>query len=87
MVDYWLDLFTGRTWKEFRDSGANISGFRERRRNTVKSIKSGDILLCYLTGVMRWIGALEVVGQSNDTKKSGASVSISIASFWTSSHK
>jgi predicted RNA-binding protein len=68
-VDYWLDLFTGRTWKEFRDSGANVSGFRERRRNTVKSIKPGDILLCYLTGVMRWIGALEVVGQSNDAKK------------------
>jgi len=68
-VDYWLDLFTGRTWKEFRDSGANVSGFRERRRNTVKSIKPGDILLCYLTGVMRWIGVLEVVGQSNDSKK------------------
>ncbi len=68
-MDYWLDLFTGRTWKEFRDSGANVSGFRERRRNTVKSIKPGDILLCYLTGVMRWIGALEVVGQSNDAKK------------------
>ena len=68
-MDYWLNLFTGRTWKEFRDSGANISGFRERRRNTVKSIKPGDILLCYLTGVMRWIGALEVIGQSSDTKK------------------
>ena len=68
-MDYWLDLFTGRTWKEFRDSGANVSGFRERRRNTVKSIKPGDILLCYLTGVMRWIGVLEVVGQSNDSKK------------------
>ena len=68
-MDYWLDLFTGRTWKEFRDSGANISGFRERRRNTVKSIKPGDLFLCYLTGVMRWVGALEVVGQSNDSKK------------------
>ena len=68
-MDYWLDLFTGRTWKEFRDYGANISGFRERRRNTVKSIKPGDILLCYLTGVMRWIGALEVIGPSKDTRK------------------
>ena len=68
-MDYWLDLFTGKTWKEFRDSGANISGFRERRRKTVQSIKPGDILLCYLTGVMRWVGALEVIGQSDDKKK------------------
>jgi hypothetical protein len=35
----------------------------------VERIKAGDILLCYLTGVMRWIGALEVIGQSKDTKK------------------
>lgn len=26
----------------------------------------GDILLCYLTGLMRWVGALEVVGHSDD---------------------
>lgn len=68
-MNYWLDLFTGKTWKEFRDSGANISGFRQRRRNTVKSIQPGDILLCYLTGVMRWVGALEVIGQSDDKRK------------------
>jgi hypothetical protein len=72
-MDYWLDLFTGKTWKEFRDSGANISDFRERRRNTVKSIKPGEILLCYLTGVMRWVGDLEVIGQSDDKKKIWAS--------------
>jgi hypothetical protein len=35
-------------------------------RKAVQKIQSGDILLCYLTGVMRWVGALEVVGQSND---------------------
>lgn len=68
-MEYWLDLFTGATWNDFRKSGANISGFRERRRKTVQSIQPGDILLCYLTGVKRWVGALEVVGQSNDTRK------------------
>jgi len=35
-------------------------------RNTVRKTQKGDILLCYLTGVMRWIGALEVVGPSAD---------------------
>ena len=65
-MDYWLDLFTGTTWEEFRKAGAKVSGFRYRRRSMVERIKPGDILLCYLTGVMRWVGALEVVGPSLD---------------------
>lgn len=59
--NYWLDLFTGTTWKEFLDAGANVSGFRDSRWSTVRQIKIGDYLLCYLTGVSRWIGVLEVV--------------------------
>lgn len=68
MVSYWLDLFTGTTWKEFRDAGATISGFRKRRQKAVQSIEKGDILLAYLTGVMRWVGAFEVIGPSKDTR-------------------
>jgi hypothetical protein len=68
-VKYWLDLFTGTTWDEFRNSGANVSGFSERMRNNVERMASGDVLLCYLTGVMRWVGALEVLGQSKDTRR------------------
>jgi hypothetical protein len=26
-MNYWLDLFTGTTWQEFRKAGATISGF------------------------------------------------------------
>jgi hypothetical protein len=66
---YWLDLFTGQTWQEFRDYGASVSGFRKRMHNAVDRIKPGDILLCYLTGVMRWVGALEVQGPSRDKEK------------------
>src|SRR6266852_3571305 len=65
-MTYWLDLFTGQTWQEFRDYGASVSGFRKRMHNAVERIKPGDILLCYLTGVMRWVGALEVLGRSRD---------------------
>lgn len=57
---YWLDLFTGKTWEEFLENGANVSGFRERRRKTAKRIRIGDYLICYLTGVSRLIGVLEV---------------------------
>lgn len=63
---YWLDLFTGQTWQEFQDHGAKVSGFRARMHNAVERMKPGDILLCYLTGVMRWVGALEVQGRSDD---------------------
>jgi hypothetical protein len=66
---YWLDLFTGQTWREFRDHGAKVSGFRKRMHNAVDRIKPGDVLLCYLTGVMRWVGALEVTGRSNEKAK------------------
>ncbi len=68
-MSYWLDLFTGTTWREFRDAGAKISGFSARRRSVAERVKSGDILLCYLTGVMRWVGALEVTGRSDSTDR------------------
>lgn len=65
-MNYWLDLFTGTTWDEFRAAGATCTGFRPRMRGMVAQVQHGDILLCYLTGVMRWVGALEVVGPSKD---------------------
>jgi hypothetical protein len=65
-VNYWLDLFTGTTWDEFRKAGSKIAGFRPRMRGIASDVTSGDIFLCYLTGVMRWVGALEVIGPSTD---------------------
>ena len=65
-MNYWLDLFTGTTWDEFQKAGANISGFRERRRKSARRVKPGDVFLCYVTGIMRWVGALEVVGPTRD---------------------
>jgi hypothetical protein len=68
-MNYWLDLFTGTTWQEFREAGANVSGFSAKRRKVAQRVQRGDILLCYLTGVMRWVGALEVSDGSTDTKR------------------
>jgi len=68
-MNYWLDLFTGTTWREFRDAGANVSGFRAKQVKSAKQTKRGDIFLCYLTGVMRWVGAPEILGTSTDTRK------------------
>ena len=46
-----------------------MSGFRNRMRRTVGTVQPGDVLLCYMTGVMRWVGALEVVGPSDDKRE------------------
>lgn len=61
---YWLDLFTGKTWEEFLKNGAGVSGFKERRRNIARHIHPGDYLICYLTGLSRFIGILEVLSES-----------------------
>jgi hypothetical protein len=59
---FWLMLFTHKTWQEFLAAGASVAGFRENRWKTVESMRPGDLVLCYLTGVSRWIGLLEVTG-------------------------
>lgn len=68
-MNYWLDLFTGTTWNEFRSAGASVSGFRPRQKKVAARVKPGDIFICYLTGVMRWVGALEVIGPSVNKSK------------------
>ena len=68
-MNYWIDLFTGTTWEEFQTAGATTSGFRRRMRSYLRKIHPGEVLLCYLTGVMRWVGALEVIGPSDDKRR------------------
>lgn len=58
---YWLNLFSIGTWQEFLDAGASVTGFRENRWSHVQRIAVGDVMLCYLTGVSRFVGILEVV--------------------------
>lgn len=60
---YWLDLFTGSTWQEFLHAGASVSGFSASRAKAVEKIRPGDYLLCYLTGVSRFVGVLEVTSK------------------------
>jgi predicted RNA-binding protein len=60
---YWLDLFTGKTWEEFLNNGATITGFRERRRKSAEKIKPGDYFICYVTGISRFIGVLEILSE------------------------
>ncbi len=42
--NYWLDLFTGKTWEEFLKHGADVSGFRKGRRKASEKIKPNGCL-------------------------------------------
>ncbi|GAA6524372.1 hypothetical protein [Intrasporangium sp. DVR] len=62
-MTYWLDLFTVETWQEFKAAGATTSGFRESRWGRVRKMKPGDLLLCYVVGLQRWIAVLKITGE------------------------
>ena len=61
-MNYWLDLFTVQTYDEFQKAGGKVSGFRERQWSRCQRMQPGDKLLCYLTGISRWVGVLTVKG-------------------------
>jgi hypothetical protein len=58
---YFIDLFSPETHDAFSKSARNISGFRLRHKNMAERIKPGDVLVCYLTRLSRWVGLLEVI--------------------------
>lgn len=60
---YWLALFNQATWRTFLEHGARVAGFREHHRPRLQTIRDGDYLICYLTGLSRWIGLLAVTGR------------------------
>ena len=61
---YWVDVFTPKSWEEFKKAGAALSGFPERRWKGVQRINVGDILVCYMARQHRWFAALEVASKA-----------------------
>ena len=70
---YWQALFNYRTWQAFLADGGRSMGFREGRWPTVQHIQPGDYLLCYLTGVSRWVGAVVADGEGFQETKGARS--------------
>lgn len=58
---YYIDLFSPETYKAFSDSRREISGFRLRHEAMSSKIKAGDVFVCYITRLSRWVGLLEVL--------------------------
>jgi len=59
MANYWLDLFTPRTWEEARQRNFQVTGFRLQRWPVVSRIKPGDLFVCYVTELGRFSGILK----------------------------
>ena len=63
-MTYYLNLFSPETYEAFSQSTRDLSGFRIRQRNVASRVKPGDIFVCYMTKLSRWVGLLEVTSPS-----------------------
>lgn len=63
-MNYYLDLFSPQTFEAFNNSDKSTSGFRPRYRKAAGQVKVGDRFICYMTKLSRWVGVLEVIGES-----------------------
>lgn len=61
-MSYFMDLFAPETHATFSALDRTVSGFRARHRKAAARTKPGDLLVCYLTRLSRWVGLLEIAG-------------------------
>ncbi len=59
-MKYYIDLFSPETHQAYSVSDRTITGFRPRHKRMAERISIGDVLICYVTRVSRWVGLLEV---------------------------
>lgn len=59
-VGYFLDLFSPPTYEAFSVSDRTVTGFRKRQLSAAQHVGVGDVLICYVTRVSRWVGLLRV---------------------------
>ncbi len=58
---FYTHLYSPETYTAFAASSRSVAGFPKSQERTVDKLSKGDILLCYLTKVSRWVGAHRVV--------------------------
>lgn len=59
-MKYLVDLFSPTTYETFTESSRTVSGFRVSQEQQAKRVQVGDIFVCYMTKLSRWVGLLEV---------------------------
>lgn len=63
-MPFYTDLFSPTTFEAFARSDRTISGFRATQRAMADRVKPGDMLVCYLTKLSRWVGVLKVESEA-----------------------
>ncbi len=71
-MNYWLRAFSGRSWQAFLASDRRILAFRDKYRQRARHVQAGDVFLCYLLRIKRWVGCLE--GSGDNLRRPGAGV-------------
>ena len=64
MINYWLCLFTGTSWSQFLNAQSKQVGFNKTQIKQAQKIKTGDLLIAYLTKVSRFVAILEVTNEA-----------------------
>ncbi|MCC7540486.1 MAG: hypothetical protein IT379_29990 [Deltaproteobacteria bacterium] len=59
-MSYFLALFSPETHANFTASERTIAGFRPRQQKAAERVRTGDVLVAYLTRLSRWVGLFEV---------------------------
>ncbi|HEY6731400.1 MAG TPA: hypothetical protein VI039_10280 [Solirubrobacterales bacterium] len=68
---YFINLYTEETWRESRENARwQVSGHTERLRNRDR-IEEGDVLLCWVTKVSAFVGAMRVTGPAVEVGPEG----------------
>lgn len=60
-MPYFLNLYSPATYEAFSKSDRTVTGFQERHQAVARRVKAGDMLLCYVTKLSRWVGAQTVL--------------------------
>jgi hypothetical protein len=61
MADY-LVVTSPENWQKTAEMGWNLVGLKSTRHNVAQSLRVGDRLACYETGVKRFIAVIEIAG-------------------------
>lgn len=60
-MPYYLNNFSPITYEAFNRSDRTISGFRKSQKKSANKINPGDLFICYMVQMSRWIGIFEVL--------------------------
>lgn len=61
---YWLNLSTPATYEIFTQTSRTISAYPLALERQARRVQVGDIFVCYMTKLSRWVGLLEVQSES-----------------------